>query len=497
MSEILGVLFAALLGLSLIPGYLEYQRTSTENLRAVTTAQQQKIIYAAATKYLEQNNAAVLANAGPTTPVVLTVGMLQTATTTLLPVTNPYGQTWQVQVLEPTAGSLQAIVTATGGDALRDKQAVQVASIVGATGGFIPLNDTGAFAGGAANAWGTKGGWQIPTAGYTGIVGGRPAALLTVVGGQVANNYLYRNAVPGQPQLNQMSAALDMTGNSVNNVGTLNGGQAALSRDGTGACCNPNGQTLALSENTQATGRRPTIQFHSGGAAEGYIELSGVGEVRRLNLKDNQGQGLGLNTTGTISAPRLELPNGANLQAGGLTVTNNGTDTGLRQSGQVFIERLDGSAAGIAKVANINASGDIVTSASVYTGGNVNVQGLVQTAQNWWSMIARDGAWADNVQAQSTAGSINVNDIYIRSIGKWASQLNSTGFTTAQRYNIPASSSYYNLGVHKMCTLSGIQNGWNTTVGNSWNYLNGSWNGNWTWQATGKAPDFAQVTCFD
>lgn len=440
MKDILGILFATMVGAIVMPKYMQNVSDSNENLRMVATAQQQKEIYKAGAKYMELYANTLQSTATATTPAIITVPMLQSVKLldASISAANPYQQTWQVQVLQPTPGYLQALVTSVNGEILDDKKVSKIASLVGRSGGFIPRNDSGTFTG-ATQAEGAFGGWKLSTANYS-TAGGHPAALLTVAAGQIENNHLYRNAVPGQPQLNQMNTALGLNGNDINGVGTLRGKAGEFSRDGNWACCNPNGQTLSLSEDTQNTGRKPTIQFHSGGANEGYIELAGLNEPRRLNLKDNQGAGLGLNATGTISAPRLELPAGQNFKAGAMTFENDGWTTRLRQPGNLYIEHNDGSVAGIDRVAHINASGDINAA------NNVKVRGVIETAQQWWSMIARDGNGADNASAKDAAGSLYVNDIYIRSAGKWASEMGSgpTGAyienfggvgTTGDRYN--------------------------------------------------------------
>jgi len=51
------------------------------------------------------------------------------------------------------------------------------------------------------------------------------------------------------------------------------------------------------------------------------------------------------------------------------------------------------------------------------------MSGNLAIGSNWWSLILRDGSQVDNSAPQSGAGSAYVNDVYIRSIGKWASQL--------------------------------------------------------------------------
>jgi hypothetical protein len=225
MSQVLGVLFAILVGMLVLPNFGRYQQMSNDNSRATATAQQQQQLYAAAASYIEQNATAVQAACNATTPAVITVGMLQ-GVNLLSPAfngVNPFGQTWEVQVLQPSAGILQALVMATGGTAIPDVQASKIATLMGASGGFIPLNDSGTYAGGSATARGSFAGWTISTANYSSVAGGQPSALLSFNNGQLVSNYLYRNAVPGQPQLNQMGTAIDMVGNDLNNAGTVNG----------------------------------------------------------------------------------------------------------------------------------------------------------------------------------------------------------------------------------------------------------------------------------
>lgn len=235
MSEILGVLFAVFVGIMMIPNLMGFQQASSENIRAAATAQQQKDLLAAATIYNKQNALALQAAATASSPVVISVAMLQAPGVNLLPASfsaqNPYGQTWQIEVLQPSPAVLQSLAMSTGGEAISDKQAAKIASMVGASGGFIPQNDSGTFPGGSANAYGAYSGWKVSMNSYVSVSGGHPAALLTLSNGQLVSNYLYRNAVPGQPQLNQMNTAIDMNANNINNVSTL--GANAVNVSGT------------------------------------------------------------------------------------------------------------------------------------------------------------------------------------------------------------------------------------------------------------------------
>ena len=222
MGQILGVLFAAIVGLASLGSYVWLQRTGNENVLKSVTAGQQKTLNAAVTKYAQTYYSNLTAAATASSPVVITVAMLQNPAVNLLDSSftgiNPYGQTWQAQVLQPSAGALQVFTFGTGGTALPDRLSSAIAGLVGDLGGVVPKNDSGAYAGGAAFAFGSFGGWKAATANYIGLVGGRTVSLLNFSNGQLVSNYLYRNAVPGQPQLNQMNTTLDMNNNDISNA---------------------------------------------------------------------------------------------------------------------------------------------------------------------------------------------------------------------------------------------------------------------------------------
>lgn len=217
MAAILGALFAIVLSTFGIAQYMAMQQTSNDNIQAAVTAQQHLKLNEAASAYVHAYATTIQAVATDTTPAVITVDMLKNVPGNLLPVAfnaqNPYHQTWQVQVLQPAPGNLQALSFPTGGIALGDKTVARISSLIGQAGGFIPKNDSGIYA--AGNAYGAFGGWMLSTVGYQGVTGGRSASLLTFNNGQLVSNFLYRNAVPGQPQLNQMNTTLDMNGNSI------------------------------------------------------------------------------------------------------------------------------------------------------------------------------------------------------------------------------------------------------------------------------------------
>jgi len=437
MSELLAVLFAVFVSTFAIKGYVDYQQIGNDNIRAVATAQQQRQIFDAASTYIKQNNAAIVASSSASTPAIITVAMLQASSVGLLPAsfsaTNPYGQTWQVQVLQPSTNNLQALVLSIGGETILDKQGAKMAGIMGASGGMIPQNDSGIFAGGAANAYGAFGGWKIATTGYTSVSGGHPAALLAFNAGQMVSNALYRNAVPGQPQLNQMATAIDMTNNDINNIGTAH----ANTIDGTTI-----NSTTLTSTNINSTNINST-------------------NVNSANVNSTN------DTTGVLRANTAILPGGQNLQVGNSFFYGDTVNSAIRQPGDVYFQSSNGGPLpSLRSVQDIDATGNIFAAAltmgnSIFTGDSTNTtiqqngglylhnssnvpsdigqvgsiysSGVYVAQLDDWAMVARNGSNVDNAQPQTSAGSLYVNDVYIRSIGKWASQLQSGG--SFQSYN--------------------------------------------------------------
>ena len=239
MGQLLAALFAIVLGIAGIPLFLQYQQASNDSVIASVTAQQAQIMNTAVTSYVQQNATTLQSSATSHSPSTITVAMLQSSG--LLPsafsATNPYGQTWTAFVLQPSSGNLQALVSTTGGTAIKDRLGLKIASLIGAVGGFVPTNDSGAYStpgNSYANAYGAFGGWtmQVGTGSFGVSTGGRPASLLSFFNGALQGNYLYRNAVSGQPQLNTMNTPLVMASTqTLNSACTTTG---AIAQDGTG-----------------------------------------------------------------------------------------------------------------------------------------------------------------------------------------------------------------------------------------------------------------------
>lgn len=228
MAAVIGTLVAVLISLMSVPGFASWAKMGITNVQKSVMATQLMAFDKAAQQYVQDNAAAIAGIATATTPVTVTAANLQAAN--YLPAgfsaKNPFQQTLQMQVLQPAAGQLQALVTSQGGTAITDtKELVQIAAQAGAQGGFIPYaNQAGDATMAPTNAYGAYGAWKVSMAGYTNPGSGHLASLLIFTGSQSNNGFLYRVAVPGQPQLNSMQTDLGMTdvGGTAHNIAGAN-----------------------------------------------------------------------------------------------------------------------------------------------------------------------------------------------------------------------------------------------------------------------------------
>lgn len=139
---------------------------------------------------------------------------------------NAWLQDYQIHVRQPHTGTLQAIILTTGGRVnespkFQNMVVPGAAALVGGAGGYI---SSGLVEGQTANLLiGAGHGWTLdlssvgiasPGAGHLGAVSSYDSSAL-------GQDFLYRIHVPGQPELNAMQTALDMTEHTVNNVSSL------------------------------------------------------------------------------------------------------------------------------------------------------------------------------------------------------------------------------------------------------------------------------------
>lgn len=309
MDAILGYMIAIALSMLTMSQYFQFQATGITNVQTAAVASQQFVVNKAAQQYVQDYGSAIAAQATTTTPVTITAAMLINAG--YLPAgfsqTNAFKQAWQVQVLQPIAGQLEAIVETTGGRAITDTlQLVQIASQTGAQGGFVPYaGQNGDPTMSANNAYGAYGSWSIPLAGtsFTNPGSGHLVSLLSFTGVQSNNGFLYRVKVPNHPELNNMQTDLGLTdtGGTAHNITGVATAYA---------------QKLVLTNGTQST----TIE--NDGAGNTNISQSGALQVMQSGTSTfaplNSGN---VTSSGTFQPGNMEVP-GTACSTNGATAGN-------------------------------------------------------------------------------------------------------------------------------------------------------------------------------
>lgn len=194
-----------------------------------------KKVQDAARSYIKANSAVLQAAATATTPADITVAMLKSTTNLSSSVSdqNGYGQSYTIRVLQPTAGTLNALVVTTGGSAIPEIGLRRIAQVIGAEGGFVSnLAST--------TATGALGGWSIPLATAPGSnFGVSPGAGHLAVSmfliNEGASDYVYRNSVTGRPDLNTMNTPLIMASVQTKGAACTAAQLGSIARDSTGA----------------------------------------------------------------------------------------------------------------------------------------------------------------------------------------------------------------------------------------------------------------------
>lgn len=360
----IALLFGLVAMAILMPTLFNMAQQNQQVILASSAGQQLQALAQAANQYVSDNYQTLVGSTSPTTPSSITLSTLTTGG--YLPPgfagTNAYGQSWQIQALQPAVGQLQVVIASTGGQTLDAKTATSIAQKAGSQGGVIGGGSGSTAVPGCAagTACGAYAGWSINTSSYTNIAPGHVAALLAFnSGGMLQNDYLYRVAIPGHPELNQMKANLDMGANNINNAqsvnanGNINAGPAgtpetgACTTDAAGHC---EGQIAAagqsetslpsgwwgglISRDIWGTG---TIAAGTGGTVQASMTAQGAITGSQSITIGNPGGGFSANSAGNANlANQLVLGTAAGATLGGACPNNGALAANSNGGGQVL-----------------------------------------------------------------------------------------------------------------------------------------------------------------
>lgn len=170
----------------------------------------------ATNKYIADNTLMIGGRATATSPYILDVPMLINAG--YLPAgfsaANNFSGRWCTRIYQPAALKFYHMIFLAGGAPLSLSAARKIAIRIRSSGGYIER----------AVAKGVMGGWTENLSAFGGYNPGDGHVVIAgfFSQGTGKNDYLYRNKVSGQTELNTMRTTLDMGSNDVNAVNTLN-----------------------------------------------------------------------------------------------------------------------------------------------------------------------------------------------------------------------------------------------------------------------------------
>jgi len=239
LVEVLG---AVALSAILYAGYIKIEQNKIESVRSEVAGQQLNEIAKAANRYITDNYSTLMGVATSTQPALVRISDLQAANILDPSVssTNAYGQSLCALVLQPTPGKLTGLVVTEGGEAVNDVDLSTMVGSVGAAGGGIYTDTPTALIG-------ARGGWAVNTATYanpnqlgqncSGAAGnvslsaGHAGVALWFENNDLTSGFLYRESIPGRPELNRMTTSLDMNSNDITNAGAVGATSVDVSGD--------------------------------------------------------------------------------------------------------------------------------------------------------------------------------------------------------------------------------------------------------------------------
>ncbi|HEY9017611.1 shufflon system plasmid conjugative transfer pilus tip adhesin PilV [Thiomicrospira sp.] len=263
-----------------------YQKRDIEKQVSSIAAEHLSKIAKASNAYIRDNYSAIMSLATSTQPAIIRVSDL--ISQNYLPpgtsTNNAYQQSTCALVLQPSPGQLTGMVVTEGGKALDDFTLSSMVTKVGAAGGGIYTDTPAAIIG-------SRGGWSVSHANYSnanhlgqdcsGNAGtvdmdvGHAHVALWFENNDLTAGFLYREEIPGRPELNRMATNLDMAGNELTGASKV---EATDSFDMNGTSVIDSSRNLVnidsifASGNVEVTGKleantiKPTLVVSAGSA---------------------------------------------------------------------------------------------------------------------------------------------------------------------------------------------------------------------------------------
>ena len=331
------------------------------------------------------------------------------------------------------------------------------------------------------------------TAGAVQIVNGTPVLAYWMAATDTADpGFLSRDVVPGNPGANTMQTNINMGGNRIANLNAVTIDAACGAGVNNGEIASgPNGEVVTCVAGLwKSPGRAYWGAVVGTFSALPACNAANLGETRRVTdingvfLCNGLRWDAALNTSNNLVLPQhLQVAGNANISGsasisgntsigGSAAVSGNASVAGyttLQGSAQVNGNTNLYGATTTHGALNANAGMNVGAGQTIYnpgtmhveadndlhlkpwTGGNVVIGGgggsgnlyargrvtangshAITAQSNDWSVIARDAAGGLNNAPGNSAGSLHINDAYVRSTGKWLSQSGNGAFWEAE-----------------------------------------------------------------
>ncbi|PCE22541.1 hypothetical protein BWP39_22955 [Paraburkholderia acidicola] len=210
---LLEALAALFIGALMIVGVTMMINTSLNDTRDQEVAQYQRQIATAVNEAIKQNYATLLGSipADGTTTAWLLDDMInyKYIPESYRGTTNAFRQSVCLLFQQPVIGQIDALLVSTNGTAIPKADLGYIAANAGIGGGLIDTSTS-------IKAVGAYGGWSAPASSWDKspctLQAGHLASQLFMMGpGNQSTDFLYRNAVPGHPELNVMNVPIGLT----------------------------------------------------------------------------------------------------------------------------------------------------------------------------------------------------------------------------------------------------------------------------------------------
>lgn len=280
----------------------------TDEYRVTIAADHAKRVKNAVTAFIKDNHDVIATQASSSSPYVFSVADLITAG--YLPSgfsqSNNFSASYQTRVYQPVVNKFHTMTFLTGGVSLSKSLARKLAIRIGGEGGVID----------GSEAKGALGAWTENLSAFGGYNPGDGSVVMAGFydDGNVVNDYLYRKALPGHPELNTMSTSINMGGNDVTNANSVNAANVTASgwfrsTGDTGWYNEKHGGGLYMNDDTwmrvynnksiytEGAVRAGTVQSDGRLTAKEYIQIEGIATAKAACTSNGL---MGRNTAGAI-----------------------------------------------------------------------------------------------------------------------------------------------------------------------------------------------------